>query len=81
MAAEHAAAVVKLLSALANDDLEDIGMTPDEVWLLHEVWETSCDEFEKVTGSPHPLSAPTDADDATMPDIIVVTHAGNNNVH
>ena len=24
-------------------------MTPDEVWLLHEVWETSCDEFEKVT--------------------------------
>jgi hypothetical protein len=76
----HVDAVIELLSALTNDDLLKLGMTPDQVEALHEVWEKSCDHYEEVVGRPHPISEPTDQDDADMPEVVFI-HANSGTVN
>jgi hypothetical protein len=76
----HADALIELLSALTNDDLTNLGMTPDQVEALHDVWEASCDHYETTVGRPHPLSEPTDADDRDMPSV-EVTHQNNGTIN
>lgn len=79
MSLQHADALIELLSVLTNDDLARLGMTGDQIELLHDLWEISCEEYEKISGRPHPLSAPTDQDDDDMPEVYVHSNPGSIN--
>lgn len=75
----HADALIELLSAMTNNDLADLGLTPDQVSAMHEVWETSCDFYEDTVGRPHPLASPTHEDDLDMP--VLFVHSTNGSVN
>lgn len=75
----HADALIELLSALTNDDLLELGLTPDQAEALHDVWEVACDHYETTVGRPHPLSEPTSDDDCDMPVIHIHENPGSIN--
>lgn len=81
MSLQHADALIELLSVLTNDDLVQLGLTGDQIACLHDIWEMSCEDYEKISGRPHPLSMPTDQDDAEMPVVHIQTHANPGSIN
>lgn len=76
MKLKHSLALIELLSMVPDETLLELGLNPEEVEALDEVFDFACQHYEDVVGLKHPLEVDGGQIDKDMPELVVVPPKG-----